>query len=464
MNGSTSTSEPTNQYVATITAKEMEGGGERAPVDISVAMDVSGSMQTNGKLELCKKTLLVLISELRPTDRFGLVAFSDSANEVFPLSFLTPSAKSDLINKVKKLSTTGCTNISGGLGMCVNSLTSVPSFEVSSVRSVLLLTDGHANRGIHEPSKLLNLVKGMIPTTENISINTFGYGDDHNEELMKSISETPLNQGSYYYVETEDNVSSAFGDCLGGLLSVAAQNIKLTISVPSTCDGYEGVWNMKVLNPDAVKDPDNTNTYMVKMGDIFAEESKDFLINLNYRTSCASDLILTATLEYLDIGTSSLVSSEVVEIKTAFVEGTEEVEGPDKYVVLQGLRVRVYENLEKANASARSSGTVDIAKAMVTDTLAYIQSTTSRLSLTPSENASVAFYASDLNDCISSLRSYSEYSRHGSKMMMMKMQSHARQRCNESNEDTMNAYRGSSKKGYASKMKAKMSFFKLGTG
>ena len=365
MNGSTSTSEPTNQYVATITAKEMEGGGERAPVDISVAMDVSGSMQTNGKLELCKKTLLVLISELRPTDRFGLVAFSDSANEVFPLSFLTPSAKSDLINKVKKLSTTGCTNISGGLGMCVNSLTSVPSFEVSSVRSVLLLTDGHANRGIHEPSKLLNLVKGMIPTTENISINTFGYGDDHNEELMKSISETPLNQGSYYYVETEDNVSSAFGDCLGGLLSVAAQNIKLTISVPSTCDGYEGVWNMKVLNPDAVKDPDNTNTYMVKMGDIFAEESKDFLINLHYRTSCASVLILTATLEYLDIGTSSLVSSEVVEIKTAFVEGTEEVEGPDKYVVLQGLRVRVYENLEKANASARSSGTVDIAKAMV---------------------------------------------------------------------------------------------------
>ena len=40
----------------------------------------------------------------------------------------------------------------------------------------------------------------------------------------------------YYFVETQDKIADAFADCLGGLLSVAAQNLKLRIhSLSPTC-------------------------------------------------------------------------------------------------------------------------------------------------------------------------------------------------------------------------------------
>ncbi len=36
--------------------------------------------------------------------------------------------------------------------------------------------------------------------------------------------------GLYYFIEAVDNIPVAFADCLGGLQSVVAQNIKLAIS------------------------------------------------------------------------------------------------------------------------------------------------------------------------------------------------------------------------------------------
>ena len=160
MIGLNSTTPTSNQYVATITASQLMGVEDRSPVDIAVALDVSGSM-SGSKLDLCKKTILVLISELKSTDRLSLSTFSDDAKEIFPLTSLTQVAKDDVIRKVTSIRSTGCTNISGGLGMSVSSLLSSPPPPSSSstIRSVLLLTDGHANRGISVPDALLSLVK-----------------------------------------------------------------------------------------------------------------------------------------------------------------------------------------------------------------------------------------------------------------------------------------------------------------
>ncbi|GMI28655.1 hypothetical protein TrCOL_g11758 [Triparma columacea] len=451
--GLNSTSPSSTQYVATVTASSLVTEEARSPVDISVALDVSGSM-SGSKLDLCKKTLRVLISELKATDRLSLCTFSDDAKEVFPLTALTQAAKEDLVRKVGLIRTTGCTNISGGLGMSVSSLLSSPPTSSSpTVRSVLLLTDGHANRGISEPDALLSLVKGMIPSNDNISINTFGYGSDHNADLLKGISEATKNQGSYYFVESEDNVSSAFGDCLGGLMSVAAQNIKLTIMVDKSDE--EGKLSFDIAHPSAQGGGDD-RTKTLMLGDVFAEEVKDFIVNVTYSTSVTSEVVVSAKLNYLDITRCELVESPESQISTSFVEGTAEMSETDKYVLLQGLRVKVYETLEAANNRAKSSGEVEAARKMITDLLAAIKADTDSLTLSEEERRSVSMYEADLRDALSSMVSYDSYQRTGSKFMMKKMQSHAFQRCNESDEMTANAYRGSSKMAYASRMKGKM--------
>ena len=295
----------------------------------------------------------------------------------------------------------------------------------------------------------------MVPSSENISINTFGYGSDHNADLLKGISEAAdKSKGSYYFVDGEDNVSSAFGDCLGGLMSVAAQNIKLTINVGKSDE--EGKIEFEVKHPSAKVDAGNPLAKTLQLGDVFAEEVKDFLIDVNYATAVTSEVVVTAKLNYLDISSSSLVESPESTISTSFVEGTPEVSETDKYVLLQGLRVKVAETLEMANTRARRSGAIEEARRMITELLASITSDARGLSLTPAEQQVVRVYEADLRDCMLDMVSYERYEEMGSKKMMLKMQSHAMQRCNESSEVTANAYRGSSKMEYAKRMKGKM--------
>ena len=53
---------------------------------------------------------------------------------------------------------------------------------------------------------------------KQVKIYTFGFGSDHDEQLLSDIASA--GQGSYYYVEKEDQIAAAFADALGGLLSV----------------------------------------------------------------------------------------------------------------------------------------------------------------------------------------------------------------------------------------------------
>ena len=63
-------------------------------------------------------------------------------------------------------------------------------------------------------------------------------------------------------------MSSAFGDCLGGLLSVVAQNITLKLEVEVTGEGGR----VEVFKVRHDKAEDIERGGRVRIGDIFAEE------------------------------------------------------------------------------------------------------------------------------------------------------------------------------------------------
>jgi len=64
-------------------------------------------------------------------------------------------------------------------------------------------------------------VKSSCEVPLPCTINTFGYGSDHDPALLKNISEKA--NGLYFYIEKPDEIPKAFADCLGGLLSTVAQ-------------------------------------------------------------------------------------------------------------------------------------------------------------------------------------------------------------------------------------------------
>lgn len=60
-----------------------------------------------------------------------------------------------------------------------------------------------------------------------MQINTFGFRQAHNSSLLQSVAHASC--GTYYFVDTLDSIPQTFGDALGSLLSVCAQDVEIRI-------------------------------------------------------------------------------------------------------------------------------------------------------------------------------------------------------------------------------------------
>ena len=287
----------------------------RAPVDIVAVIDRSGSMG-GGKLDLVKKTLHFVVTQLTAKDRLCLIVYDDTVDMVFNLTSLTPENKPDIEGKIDGVQTRGSTNLAGGLlkGMqVVMSRTGVKA----DVASVLLLTDGLANVGISNTEGIINAMKdpfsheiagqkavekktqsrarslisslkgepksGAEGTSEPADLKkaasdftgtvyTFGYGSDHNANMLKDISQA--GNGVYFFIDTNEKIPESFADCLGGLLSTVGQNINLKVELTNGATISEFI---------AKKTPTfnaNKTSAEVALGDLQSEEQRDVLMEI----------------------------------------------------------------------------------------------------------------------------------------------------------------------------------------
>jgi hypothetical protein len=157
---------------------------ERAPVDIVVVVDKSGSM-VGEKIDLVKDMLKHMVTSLRSDDQLILVTFSDYT---ITMNDLIANGKEAAYNIINGIRADGGTNLCGGLLEGVQQI--YKRERVNKVASVLLFTDGQAThppttaQGIWEA--VASLIKknddsGLFPAT----INTFGFGHNHDADLLK---------------------------------------------------------------------------------------------------------------------------------------------------------------------------------------------------------------------------------------------------------------------------------------
>jgi len=90
---------------------------------------------------------------------------------------------------------------------------------------VFLLTDGHATT-IKSPPEIIARAKNVLGNG-TCSVFGFGFGTDHDSKLLKSIASNF--SGLYYFIQSENDISVAFSDCLAGLISCVSQKMILSI-------------------------------------------------------------------------------------------------------------------------------------------------------------------------------------------------------------------------------------------
>lgn len=436
------------EFCATVTAKEIpeDDDSMRAPVDIMVALDVSGSMN-GSKLDLCKTTLALLLRELRASDRFGLISFGSDVKLEIPLRKLTQANKDHALAKIKSLKTRGCTNMSGGIGMAAQEIKSIES--PHEVRTIFLLTDGLPNEGVSDREGIVNLTKGCLGSNGGqnpIPIHCFGYGSDHDSEMLRDIS-AATEGGTYYYVGSDSDVSSAFGDALGGVLSVVAQNTIVSLKVPQE-SANSGISILNVKHDNAKKNPDGS--YSISLNDFYAEESRDiiFEVSLTSESSSAPVVHVSSSMSYLDTINSKLVQSDSVEGSLSRPIGNE-ISQSNHHVSLQCIRIKTTEVIAEAEKLA-DSGQYDRAKKIISSYINELQKEAVALG---ESNPSIVQMLNELNSIMTGLSSRTTYESYGGAYMKSRVQTHKWQRCSEASEMSPSVYKSKAKKSRAYGMK-----------
>jgi hypothetical protein len=222
----------------------------RIPTHLVFLIDVSESMLDGQKLFNVKRCAQLVLGLLNAEDKISLITFGDAAQLHLKRVPADDANKASIRAKIDSLQCDGCTNLSAGLGYVREVLEGD-----TQKAGLLLLTDGHANRGVSNADELRGIPKALRTSFPHLSICGVAYGVDHNADLMRGIAEDT--GGSYNIVNNIEDTAFAFGDALGGLMSCASQNV--VVSVPKGSKVH-GVYRT-VETDDALE---------VQLGDVYA--------------------------------------------------------------------------------------------------------------------------------------------------------------------------------------------------
>jgi len=261
---------------------------KRTPVALVAVIDRSGSM-SGSKLTMTLKTLRFVLTQLRDADSFGLVSYSSDVRVDIPLTHCTPESKIRMEATIQSIKAGGSTNLSGGLlrgiDMQRESQCETEKGGADCVRSVFLLTDGHANAGMTTRDAITAAAQASLAEMhpyQSASIHCFGFGSDHNALMLRAIAEK--GSGTYFYIKNDEMIAAEFAGALGGLLSTVLQSVTLRLKSPFL--------TLQTGLPFSVAE-DGTHT--VELGDLFADEHRDVLLELKPSPSEGQEFVVGST-------------------------------------------------------------------------------------------------------------------------------------------------------------------------
>jgi len=193
---------------------------DRAPVNIAIVIDKSGSMNGD-KIAKAKDAAIMAIDRLNCNDIISVVTYDSRVNVLVPATKVAD--KEMIFRRIKDISAGGSTALYDGVRKGAKELRKFVCD--NRVNRLVLLSDGLANVGPQTPTELGRLGASLIK--DGISVTTIGLGLGYNEDLMTQLAYK--SDGSHYFAESANELSGVFDSEFGRALSVVAQEIQIKI-------------------------------------------------------------------------------------------------------------------------------------------------------------------------------------------------------------------------------------------
>ncbi|PWB73004.1 VWA domain-containing protein, partial [candidate division GN15 bacterium] len=204
----------------------------RKPLNLTLVLDVSGSMGYDNRMVLVKQSLDLLLKQLDGGDRVAIVAYGSNAFVV-----LEPTS-GDQMRRIERaidrLSPDGSTFAEAGLKLGFQMANRMLDPGCSNV--VILCSDGVANVGKTSPDAIMREIKRFAG--QGITLSTFGFGmGNYNDVLLERLAQQ--GNGRYAYINDLDQAKETFLENIVGVLQVVARDVKVQVEFnPATVSSY----------------------------------------------------------------------------------------------------------------------------------------------------------------------------------------------------------------------------------
>ncbi|KAF7067059.1 hypothetical protein CFC21_072978 [Triticum aestivum] len=358
----------------------------RAPLDLVMVLDVSGSMGGR-KLALLKQAVGFVVDKLGPHDRLSLVSFSCDARRLTRLTRMSDAGRALTERTVESLAAGGGTNIKEGLREAAKVIDG--RRYRNAVTGVILLSDGQDNYTLS--SRFYN---HDVATDYSVLVppSLIRTGDGHRRHVRLH--------------ENEAVIQDSFAQCIGGLLSVAAQEAR--VAVECVCPGVR-VRSIKSGRYKSRVDADG-RTAAVEVGELYADEERRFLLFVDVPKAGATDDV-TSLMKSVDVAGEEVAVKRPVEAPEA---------EPDVEVERERLRVQAAEDIAAARAAAERGEHAEASELLSRRRMALRQSP-----LGASGDAGCAELAAELGERVEDRR---EYDLSGRASLLCGMSAHSQQR------------------------------------
>ena len=332
----------------------------RAPVNLAIVIDRSGSMQ-GAKLDHAKRAANLAITRLNRDDIISVVAYDDQVDVLVPA---TKVSDREMISRAIDALTPGnSTALFAGVS---KGAAEVRKFhDQKRVNRIILLSDGLANVGPSAPEELGEL--GASLRREGISVTTLGLGLGYNEDLMAQLARR--SDGNHAFVETPEQLSRIFDAEFGDVLSVCAQDVKVTIR-------FENARPVRVLGRDA---DIHGQTVVAGLNQLYGGQEKFVLVELDVPAGEDRETrtIANVTVTFAGMKTGA-VDTLQSSVSVKFSSNRHEVEESErKDVMISAVNLLANENYKLATR-LRDEGKVEDARKALAGNVMYLRDNATR--------------------------------------------------------------------------------------
>lgn len=345
-----------------LTGFERDCMKRRAPVNVAIVIDKSGSMQ-GSKIERAREAALLALDRLDCQDILSVVVYDSEPHVLVPATRVCD--KQAIARQIRCLRAGGSTALYGGVQLAAAEMRKF--IEDNRVHRMLLLSDGLANVGPKSPRELGRLGSKLI--AEGISVTTIGIGLGYNEDLMTQLAYS--SDGHHYFAEDACELADLFNEEFDRTLSVVAQDVRIRI------DCLNRMRPVRLLGREGdIKG----NTVTVDLNQLFSQRSKYFLLEVEIPewSSGKQMPIAWICVDYQNLKTRE--HDQVVQSVKAYLttDAEQAQKSINKDVMASVVEQLAVERNELATA-LRDKGQIAKAKQVLLDNAEYLRSNSGTL-------------------------------------------------------------------------------------